>query len=82
LGDVQADPSAADLAVDAATSDVRQALNRLPHDQRLVLVLRFYLDLSFDEIGRTLGTSAKAAKSRTYRALEQLRLRPEVMSDE
>jgi RNA polymerase sigma factor (sigma-70 family) len=58
------------------------ALYRLPHDQRLVLVLRYYLDLPFPEVAQALGISIKAAKSRTYRALERLRLSPEVLSDE
>jgi DNA-directed RNA polymerase specialized sigma24 family protein len=54
----------------------------LPHDQRLAVILRYYLDLSFAEVGQTMGISAKAAKSRTYRALERLRLSPEVLPDE
>jgi DNA-directed RNA polymerase specialized sigma24 family protein len=37
------------------------------HDLRLVLVLRYYLDLSFEEVGQTLGISQKAAMSRVYR---------------
>jgi len=45
-------------------------------------MLRYYLDLSFDEIALTTGISSKAAKSRTYRALERLRLSPEVSPDE
>jgi RNA polymerase sigma-70 factor (ECF subfamily) len=69
-------------SADPATMDVRQALYRLPHDQRFVLILRFYLDLSYEEVGQTLRISAKAAKSRTYRAVERLRLSPEVMLDE
>jgi RNA polymerase sigma factor (sigma-70 family) len=68
--------------LDPATSDLRRALNRLPHDQRLVLVLRYYLDLSFEEVAQTLGISTKAAMSRTYRALERLRMTPEVLDDE
>jgi RNA polymerase sigma-70 factor, ECF subfamily len=67
---------------DPATLDLRQAVYRLPHDQRFVLVLRFYLDLSYEEVGQTLRISTKAAKSRTYRALERLRLSPEVPFDE
>ncbi|GAC1613400.1 MAG: sigma-70 family RNA polymerase sigma factor [Candidatus Dormibacteraceae bacterium] len=58
--------------------DLRRALHRLPYDQRLAVVLRFYLDLSFEEVGLALGVSAKAARSRTYRALERLRLQPEL----
>lgn len=69
-------------SVDPAAVDLRQAIYRLPHDQRVVLVLRFYLDLSYEEVGKTLHISTKAAKSRTYRALERLRLSPEVIPDE
>lgn len=69
-------------AMSADTSDLRRALYRLPHGQQLVLVLRYYLDLSFDEMAVVLKTSPKAAKSRTYRALERLRLSPEVLADE
>jgi RNA polymerase sigma-70 factor, ECF subfamily len=68
--------------VDPGIADLRLAVYRLPHDQRLVVVLRYYLDLSFDEVAQTLGISTKAAKSRTYRALERLRLSPEVLPDE
>src|ERR1700674_2139166 len=35
--------------VDPASVDLRQALYRLPHDQRYVLILPFYLDLFFEE---------------------------------
>jgi DNA-directed RNA polymerase specialized sigma24 family protein len=47
-----------------------------------VVALRYYLDLSFDEVAQILNISTKAAKSRTYRALERLRLDPEVAGDE
>jgi RNA polymerase sigma-70 factor (ECF subfamily) len=67
---------------DDAVADLRRALYQLPHDQRLALILRYYLDLSFEEVAQTLGISTKAAKSRTYRALERLRLSPEVSTDE
>jgi RNA polymerase sigma-70 factor (ECF subfamily) len=69
-------------SVDPSTQDLRLALYRLPHNQRLVLILRYYLDLSFKDIAQTLGISTKAAKARTYRALERLRLSPEVLPDE
>ena len=64
---------------DPATADLRRAIPRLPHDMRVALVLRYYLDLSFDDVAQTLGVSTK---SRTYRALERLRLSPEVLPDE
>ena len=68
--------------VHALRADLRRALHRLPHDQRLVVILRYYLDLSFDEVAEVMRISTKAAKSRTYRALERLRLSPEVLADE
>ena len=67
----------------ADITDLRRALRRLPHDQRLLLVLRYYLDQPFSQIGLTLGISAPAAKSRTLRALKRLRLEvPEEVSDD
>jgi len=56
-----------------AGDEVRRALGRLSYDHQVVIVLRFYLDLSFDEIGRTLRISPRTAKSRTHRALDRLR---------
>lgn len=69
-------------SVDPESIDLRRAIYLLPHHQRLVLILRFYLDLSYDEVAQTLGISSKAAKSRTYRAVQRLRLSPEVLRDE
>jgi RNA polymerase sigma-70 factor (ECF subfamily) len=56
-----------------AGDEVRRALGRLSYDHQVVIVLRFYLDLSFEEIGRTLCISPRTAKSRTQRALDRLR---------
>jgi RNA polymerase sigma-70 factor, ECF subfamily len=59
---------------DAAVSiDLRRALLRIGHDERLVLVLRYYLDLPFDEIASTLGISPKAARTRVERAVHRLK---------
>ena len=73
-------PGVPEAGADAA--GLRRAIHRLPHDQKLAVVLRYYLDLSFDEMAEILKISTKAAKSRTYRALERLRLSPEVLADE
>jgi len=62
---------------------LRLALRRMPHDQRLVLALRYYIDLPFDAIGQTLGISRDAAKSRTSRALKRLRIEiPKELGDD
>jgi RNA polymerase sigma-70 factor (ECF subfamily) len=63
-----------------AAGDVRRALLRLKPEDRLPLVLHFYLDLPLDEVARTLGVSESAAKSRVYRAAQ--RLRPELSMEE
>ena len=68
-------------AANDAGADLRRALQRLPYDQRLAVALRFYLDLSYEEVGLTMGVSPKAAQSRTYRALERLRLQPELSNE-
>ena len=49
------------------------AIARLSPDERLPLVLYFYLDLPLDEVARTLRVSPAAAKSRIYRAAQRLR---------
>jgi RNA polymerase sigma factor (sigma-70 family) len=45
----------------------------LGHDERLVVVLRYYLDMPFEEIATTLGISPKAARTRVERAVRRLR---------
>lgn len=57
----------------AAAIDLRRALRRLGHDERLVLVLRYYLDMPFEEIGSSLGISPKAARTRVERAVHRLK---------
>ena len=60
--------------LDSEAAELRAALRRLPANFRLTIVLRYYLDLPFDEIGRMLKCSPQAAKSRTFRALAKLRV--------
>jgi RNA polymerase sigma-70 factor (ECF subfamily) len=57
----------------SAKSDLHQAMLKLNPDERLALVLHFYLDLSLDDVARTLQVSPAAAKSRIYRAAKRLR---------
>ena len=54
-------------------SDLLRALLKLTPDERLPLVLHFYLDLPLDEVARILRVSPAAAKSRVYRAAKRLR---------
>lgn len=57
----------------AAGVDLRRALGRLGYDERLVLVLRYYVDMPYEEIAGVLGISAKAARTRAERALHRMR---------
>ena len=52
---------------------VLASLRRLPADQRVVLVLRFWADASESEVAQTLGIAVGTVKSRTSRALAALR---------
>jgi RNA polymerase sigma-70 factor, ECF subfamily len=65
-----------------AAMDLRSALVRLPAEMKLAIVLRYFLDLPFDEVGRVLGVSSKAARARVHRALIRLRVEvPEMLND-
>jgi RNA polymerase sigma-70 factor (sigma-E family) len=60
--------------VDVPTNDaVLIALRTLPMQQRAVLVLRYYNDLSQDEIARVLDCPVGTVKSQISRALARLR---------
>jgi RNA polymerase sigma-70 factor (ECF subfamily) len=48
-------------------------LQKLPADLREALVLRFYQDLSFEEIATISDASLSAVKMRVYRGIEQLK---------
>jgi len=52
--------------------EVIRALVRLPHRQRETLVLRFYSDLSDEEIARVMGIRQSTVRSTAHRALEAL----------
>jgi RNA polymerase sigma factor (sigma-70 family) len=60
------------LADTAGRLDVSTALRRLPHDIRLAVVLRYYLDLPFEEVAATSGCTVEAARSRVRRGLTAL----------
>jgi RNA polymerase sigma-70 factor (ECF subfamily) len=54
---------------------VAAALAELPEPVRLVLVLRHYEDMSFEDIGRLTATPASTVKSRFAAGLNRLRIR-------
>ncbi len=52
---------------------VRETLDELPHGASDVLLLRFYSDLSIEDIATTLGIGLSAAKMRLYRSIALFR---------
>ncbi len=66
----------ADPSQSLADADHAWALcAELPPPQRAAVVLRFYEDLPFAEIGRILGCPESTARSHVHRALAALRQR-------
>jgi RNA polymerase sigma-70 factor, ECF subfamily len=65
------DPRPADVE---GVSDpaIARALDQLPVDQRVVVVLRFHLDWSLEQIAEAVGNPIGTVKSRLHRALGRL----------
>ena len=57
----------------AETDRVERAFRQLPLDQRAVLVLQHYIQLSHSEMADTLGIPIGTVKSRLHRALGEMR---------
>lgn len=71
---------AADRRLDDAVTDAQLAwslLGELPKRQRTALVLRYFSDASFAEIGDALDCPEATARSHVHRALGRLRARLE-----
>jgi RNA polymerase sigma-70 factor (ECF subfamily) len=56
---------------------VRRAVEALPEEQRVVVILKEYQELTFLEIAQALDVPVSTVKTRLYRGLGQLRLRLE-----
>ena len=52
---------------------VRAAIDRLPHDLKVTLLLHHYDHLSYREIGEITGCSERGIETRLYRARHQLK---------
>lgn len=72
LPDLHADPS--DIAMtNLENQEIRQILDQLRDDYRMVLVLRFLSELSPEEIAQVMGRSTGAVRVLQHRALISLR---------
>jgi RNA polymerase sigma-70 factor (ECF subfamily) len=67
LSDTQPKPEEVILDREAQRQ-VRELLNDLPPDYRAVMILRYWHELSYEEIAETLHTTVPAIKSRMFRA--------------
>jgi RNA polymerase sigma-70 factor, ECF subfamily len=68
------DPSQLERLMEEHTSkQVRNGLEKLPDRARMALVLRYYADMSYDEIGETLGVRRAFVGVLLLRARHQLR---------
>lgn len=66
-------PPEAELVLRQNTEIVRQALLKLPPPQREAVVLRFFHEMSLDEIALTIGEGYETVKSRLRYAYGRLR---------
>lgn len=68
------DATIEDIMVDAQIcTDVRRLIMQLPHNQRCVLVMRYYKNLSFKEIAEKLNISINTALGRMRYAILNMR---------
>lgn len=61
------------LIADQVEIDIRRLVDELPDDQKEVLVMRMYQDMSFKEISETTGVSINTALGRMRYAIMNLR---------
>jgi RNA polymerase sigma factor (sigma-70 family) len=72
---LERDPEQAGAPEDARSDGVAEAVADLPRDVREALTLRVVHELPYDDVGRTVGTTAGTARVRVHRALTALRNR-------
>lgn len=58
---------------DERRAEILQAISKLPEAQRRIVAMRFYGDMSLDEISSATGAPLGTVKSRLHRALASLR---------
>lgn len=61
------------LEHDEVCAAVRQAIDRLPHDLKITILLHHYERLSYREIGTITGCSERGVETRLYRARQRLK---------
>ncbi len=72
VADSKGDPEG-DFSDRERLSYLQKAVERLPYKQRMVVTLRIYQELTFDEIGKALNMRTNSAKVNFHHALEKLK---------
>ncbi len=62
-----------DVTATILRDEIERGFRRLDPDQRLVVVLHYYLDLTLPEVAAAAGVPIGTAKSRLHRGLEVMR---------
>jgi RNA polymerase sigma-70 factor (ECF subfamily) len=73
------DDPARDVELSETESKLQKAVATLPEKQRAVFVMRYFDEMSYEEIARVLKTSVGGLKANYFHALNKVR---EFMSDE
>lgn len=60
------------LALSELRANVRDCINLLPFATRKLLYLKYWKDLSYEQIGKIIGASERAVEGRLYRAKNAL----------
>ncbi|MGI5173531.1 RNA polymerase sigma factor [Treponema sp. OMZ 840] len=68
----QTDSGETELLKAETMKKTKEALNKLPVNLKMVLILKEYAELNYKEIGRVLGITEGNVKVRVFRAREQL----------
>ena len=63
------------------TMDLKEAMEKLPKEERLLITLRFFEDKKLEEIAEICGEALSTIKSRLYRTLKKLRLDLEITEE-
>jgi RNA polymerase sigma factor (sigma-70 family) len=59
--------------IESNNQHIKTVLNKLPDEQKLVVELKFFQHLTFEEISQQTGVSINTLKTRLYAALNKLK---------
>lgn len=60
------------LALEELRGNLRDCINLLPFETRRLLYLKYWKDLTYEQIGKIIGVSERAVEGRLYRARHEL----------